>query len=92
MNPNGEIEILFLLNSWRDPRGKNIPKEEAARYRVPEYGPTLTYIHGTFKVSVGDEAIDNVYYAPIELKEDKTIVLGSTSSPPKTLILEEGVE
>lgn len=92
LRQKGRIEIFILLNSWRDPRGKTIPKEEAARYLIPEWGLTLTYIHGHFKIKVGDETIEREYYAPIMLLEDKTISLGTSISPPQGLIREVGFE
>jgi hypothetical protein len=85
LNPRGTVEILFLLNSWRDPRGKSIPKEEAVLYFVPESGPNVTYVHGTFSIQVGDETVTKEYYAPIILGGDKTIVLGPSGLRPETM-------
>lgn len=82
---NGKIEILLLLNNWRDPRGKIIPPEEASRYLIPEFGPTVTYIHGHFQIVIGKENIEKNFYAPLGLLDDKTIVLGTPSSPPGKL-------
>lgn len=90
--PAGRVEILIVLNSWRDPRGKTVPKEEAARYFVPEWGPSVTYIHGHFKYRVGSQAVTQEYYAPFELRDDKTVMLGSPGPPPERLATRIGWE
>lgn len=87
MQPHGDARILITLNSWRDPRGKEktIPKEEGARYMVPDWGPTLTYIDGYFKYRVGDEMVRKDFYAPLNLGDDKVVSLGHPEKAPKDL-------
>jgi len=92
LKPEGQVEILLLLNSYRDPRGKPIPKGQEAFYSVPESGPTLTFIYGHFKYRVGAETIDQEYYAPLELGADETVTLGPPSPRPKGLRRVEGWE
>jgi hypothetical protein len=92
MRTQGRLEFLLLLNSWRDPRGKVIPKGEEARYFVPESGPELTYIYGHFKYAVGEETIDRVFYVPLILNADKTVSLGTSGPPPERLVIQSGME
>jgi hypothetical protein len=92
LRPNGRAEILFVLNSQRDPRGKTIPKAQEAWYSVPDARPATTYIYGHFKYRVGAETIEREYYAPLALAEDKTVTLGPPGPRPKVLRAREGFE
>jgi hypothetical protein len=85
MEPRGQAEILLILNSWRDPRGKAIPPDEAVRYMVPEWGPEITYLDGYFKYRVGDEMVRRAFYAPLDLSEDRIVTLGKQQARPKGL-------
>ena len=96
LRPNGVLELRIVLNSWRDPRGKEnqIKPEEMHRYFVPETGPLLTYLYGHYKRQAGDESVNQDIYAPFELREDKTVVMGTPVIPPppdpKTLVVRGG--
>jgi hypothetical protein len=87
LRPFARTEVFVRLFSGRDPRGrkKPIPPQEAARYFVPEWGPTQTYASGRYRYSVGGALNTRDFYAPFELREDKTVVLGPSSSPPAKL-------
>jgi hypothetical protein len=82
LQPGGQVKVLCVLNSWRDPRGKSIPKGEGVRYSIPEWGPTLTYISGHFDYHLGSQMIKREFYAPVQLSEDKTVSLGPPSKRP----------
>ena len=92
LRPHGRVAILLLLNSSRDPRGKTFPKEKENWPSIPDWGPTRTYIYGTFKHRVGEETIEREYYAPLELAEDKTVTLGPSGPRPKLLRRRDGWE
>ena len=92
LQPKGEAQILFVLNSWRDPRGKTIPPSEAARYMVPDGDPQMIYINGHFKYRIGDEMVAHEYYAPIILSDDKVIHLGKAQPAPKTLVISHNMQ
>ncbi len=82
LRADGSVEILLVLNSGRDPRGKTVPPQEQARYWIPETGPELTYIHGHFETGEEEEeATQHEFYAPLELREDRVVVLGSATKP-----------
>lgn len=81
MRPGGQVEILFILNSWRDPRGKIIPPGERARHMIPEWGPHITYMDGYFLVRGKRES----YYAPFDLSEAGTVILEKSRERPKEL-------
>lgn len=81
MRPGGQAQILFILNSWRDPRGKSIPPEEKTRYRIPEWGPQITYINGYFLV----HGIREPYYAPFDLSETGIVRLEKPRERPNEL-------
>lgn len=88
---NGVVELLLVLNSWRDPRGKEIPKGENLRYFIPQTGPQYTYIHGTYKIIVGDQAIEASFYAPFSLDDKKIVSLGSPTDAPTSLMRSAGM-
>lgn len=92
LRSEGRLDLLLLLNSWRDPRGKIIPPEEAPRYVVPELGPSITYIDGSYRVKIGEEEITKSFYAPIGLREDKTVILGPPGPRPDELSQEFGFQ
>lgn len=81
MRPGGQAGILFILNSWRDPRGKIIPPGEKARYMIPKWGPQITYMDGYFLVRGKKES----YYAPFDLSETGTVILEKPRERPKEL-------
>jgi hypothetical protein len=92
LRPEGRLELLLVLNSWRDPRGKTIQPHEAVRHFVPESGPEITYIYGSFNLTVSGETIKRDYYAPLILNDDKTVTLGRAGPPPKQLLFRTGME
>jgi len=86
LESSGSIAILLLFNSWRDPRGKVISAEEKARYQVPQSGPKVTYISGTYNLEMEDPAFEYEFYAPISLSENKIISIGKPTVAPKDLV------
>lgn len=92
LRPKGQVDILLVLNSWRDPRGKTIPPHEGARYSVPDVGPEITYIFGSFNLAAAGETIERDYYAPLLLNDDKTVTLGPPRPRPKNLVEETDIE
>ena len=88
----GSVSIMLVLNSWRDPRGKEVPPEEAARYFVPQASPEVTYVHGTYRLEGEDHNREHEFYAPIGLGEDKIVFLGAATVAPKTLAVRSGME
>ena len=92
LDSSGSITIVLLLNSWRDPRGKVVPPEEAARYFVPKSGPELTYVYGTYRLEGEGHDQEQEFYAPIGLGEDKIVFLGAATDAPKTLAVRSGME
>lgn len=92
LDSTGSITIVLLLNNWRDPRGKVVPPEEAARYFVPESGPEVTYVHGTYRLEGEDRDREHEFYAPIGLGKDKIVFLGAPSVAPKVLAVRSGMQ
>ena len=81
MRPGGQVQLLFILNSWRDPRGKKIPPEEQARYHIPDVGPHITYMDGYFLA----DGIKEPFYAPFSLDEKGIVTLEKPQAAPKDL-------
>ncbi len=92
IRPLGLVEVMVVLNSWRDPRRKTVPQDQGGRYFVPDWGPTLTYICGNFNHLIGSEMIAEEFYAPFQLQEDKTVLLASPGPRPANLTERVGVE
>jgi hypothetical protein len=92
LRPEGRIEILLILNSWRDPRGKATPPHDDLPHFVPRSGPEITYIYGSFSFTAAGETIERDYYAPLILNDDKTVTLGPPGPPPEHLVEETDIE
>jgi hypothetical protein len=92
LRPEGRIEILLILNSWRDHRGEATPPHDGLPHFVPESGPEITYIYGSFSFTTAGETIERNYYAPLILNDDKTVTLGPPGPLPEHLVEETGIE
>ncbi len=92
LRPSSSVKILCVLNSWRDPRGKSVPKEEIARYFIPEVGLSITYINGYFAYrTASHRLVERDYYAPMTLTSDKIVSLGH-GARPKALVERVGFQ
>jgi hypothetical protein len=85
LQPRGRVEVLVRLFGGRDPRGREpIDERQRQRFSVPEWGPTRTFVRGRYKYAVGGSRITRQFYAPLELRDDKTVLLARPLPPPSS--------
>jgi len=83
LRAHGRAEVLVRLYSGRDPRGRaTIDEKQKQRYMVPDWGPDRTFVRGRYKYAVEGSHTTRQFYAPLELRDDKTVLMARPMPPP----------